>query len=194
VIREECTNCDRSHAPGQRYCLVCKAEYMREWRKSHPISPEQRKRRQARSTASIATRRGKLKAPPLCELCGAVPPQERHHEDYDRPLDVRWFCRKCHVRLTKEREAERKRADVSRETLPNNLCSSTGKTRHERLRQQPSSHRSWNCKAAPHHSFGGGSDRSPGPSLSARRRRGQELLGLRLAEASLRVPGQLPGG
>jgi hypothetical protein len=41
-------------------------------------------------------------------------------------LDVRWFCRKCHVRLTKERAAERKRANVSRGTLPNQVCSSQG--------------------------------------------------------------------
>ncbi|TIL43651.1 hypothetical protein [Mesorhizobium sp.] len=30
-----------------------------------------------------------------CEECGALD-AEAHHPDYDRPMDVRWFCRRHH--------------------------------------------------------------------------------------------------
>lgn len=30
-----------------------------------------------------------------CEMCGAEK-AHAHHDDYERPLDVRWLCRRCH--------------------------------------------------------------------------------------------------
>jgi len=33
-----------------------------------------------------------------CEICGH-PQAHAHHDDYSKPLDVRWLCRKHHVRL-----------------------------------------------------------------------------------------------
>lgn len=32
----------------------------------------------------------------LCEVCGS-PDTQAHHDDYSRPLDVRWLCRVHHV-------------------------------------------------------------------------------------------------
>ena len=34
-----------------------------------------------------------------CELCGSTEDLMRHHEDYNRPLDVMILCRTCHMRL-----------------------------------------------------------------------------------------------
>ncbi len=45
------------------------------------------------ATAS-ALRRGLIQRKP-CEVCGAKK-AEAHHPDYDRPLLVRWLCRKHH--------------------------------------------------------------------------------------------------
>ena len=73
------------------------AAYMREWRKTHPMTEEQRVKDRARSYANVYLRRGKLKKRP-CEFCGS-PESQMHHEDYSRPLWVHWFCRTCHLIL-----------------------------------------------------------------------------------------------
>lgn len=70
---------------------------MREWRKTHRLDSDQRRRANARSYASVYVRRGLLVKLP-CENCGDNHVQ-MHHDDYDRPLDVRWLCRPCHLAL-----------------------------------------------------------------------------------------------
>lgn len=93
--------CSKCGGPNERrthgYCLACHAAYMREWRKTHPLTREQKRKDSSRSYANVYKRRGKL-VPQPCEACGTVA-EEMHHEDYDRPLDVRWFCRPCHIDL-----------------------------------------------------------------------------------------------
>src|SRR6187401_588540 len=48
----------------------------------------------ARSAVGNAIRDGRLAQKP-CEMCGEAKSQA-HHENYARPLDVRWMCFKCH--------------------------------------------------------------------------------------------------
>jgi len=55
---------------------------------------EKKKRRDARSIANHAIRDGKLFRK-SCESCGREDAQ-MHHHDYDKPLDIKWLCRKCH--------------------------------------------------------------------------------------------------
>jgi ribosomal protein S27AE len=59
------------------------------------LSPEQRRKDNARSYANVYLKRGKIVRGP-CERCGGSP-AEMHHDDYGRPLDVRWLCRRCHL-------------------------------------------------------------------------------------------------
>lgn len=50
----------------------------------------------AHSAVSNALRDGKLVRPRECESCGREAGLHGHHDDYARPLDVRWLCAACH--------------------------------------------------------------------------------------------------
>jgi hypothetical protein len=52
---------------------------------------------QARSRIAMAIANGTLVRQP-CEVCGKSP-GEAHHDDYEKPMDVRWLCRKHHMSL-----------------------------------------------------------------------------------------------
>ena len=49
----------------------------------------------ARRLVYWAVRRGNLQRQP-CEVCGA-PEVHAHHEDYSKPLEVRWLCSAHHL-------------------------------------------------------------------------------------------------
>lgn len=66
-------------------------ERKKQWRKG---LDEQRRR--AITAVTNAKFRGKL-IPQPCEVCGTVERIEAHHDDYSKPLDVRWLCRKHHM-------------------------------------------------------------------------------------------------
>lgn len=92
----KCSRCKlENFRAGSRYCRECHAAYQRKSRK--PPTGEQRVRDIARSYAGVYKRRGKL-TPEPCEACGFSDVQ-MHHDDYARPLAVRWLCRECHQRL-----------------------------------------------------------------------------------------------
>jgi hypothetical protein len=60
----------------------------------------------AHKLTAKAIRNGILKRQP-CEVCGD-PISEGHHDDYDKPLDIRWLCTKHHG------EAHGKKGDEKR--------------------------------------------------------------------------------
>lgn len=97
-----CSKCGKRHSRGRggknpypaSYCAACHAEYTKAKRKSwDSLNPEQKRRSNARAYANVYLRRGKLKRLP-CEVCGAW--AQMHHDDYSKPLEVRWLCRRHH--------------------------------------------------------------------------------------------------
>lgn len=86
------------------------------WRRANP------ERYRAHVSVQAALSSGAIEKGP-CEVCGSTI-VDGHHDDYSKPLAIRWLCRKHHVQLhaQQRRETEMKRSmkrerNVS-ETLP----------------------------------------------------------------------------
>jgi len=77
------------------YCLDCKRAAEREWRRTHPLSDEQKVRARTRAIARYLRAQGRLNPEP-CLLCGAAETQ-MHHPDYNNPYRVEWLCMPCHI-------------------------------------------------------------------------------------------------
>jgi transposase-like protein len=66
---------------------------------------------------NAAIRIGLLKRPTACQKCSATRAYkdgrksiQAHHDDYNKPLEVRWLCAKCHSRWhSKNKAIERSR-------------------------------------------------------------------------------------
>lgn len=95
----ECVSCGgpfwyRPSQVGQRFCsAACANKSKRKGNRAEKM--------RARLAANNALRDGKIDRMP-CASCGLYG-EEMHHEDYAKPLDVIWYCRKCHTRLHVQR-------------------------------------------------------------------------------------------
>lgn len=97
---------DRTRKDGlQSQCRRCCREKTRAHYRRNATSVRAATARHARTNAiqreahlevQRAVRHGEV-VPGPCEACGAER-AEAHHDDYAKPLDVRWLCRSCHVR------------------------------------------------------------------------------------------------
>lgn len=88
-----------------------RADYNRQYK----AIPENRVKIRAREAVQNALRYGKMARQP-CEVCGAEK-THGHHDDYSKPLDVRWLCHSCHA-------AEHQGRSAARSALPaRTLCS-----------------------------------------------------------------------
>jgi hypothetical protein len=102
---KECTkidvrNCYRSSKVERakyeraRYQRPERRAYVQGMLKLHNVRHPDRYK--ARSMVKRAVRNGRLIKSP-CAYCGALEVQA-HHDDYSRPLDIKWVCFACHRR------------------------------------------------------------------------------------------------
>jgi len=91
---------------GRDYHLAYEAKYYQrpevkkrraELARQYASSPALRHKHEARWKARRAIASGALLRRP-CEVCGAEK-VDAHHDDYSKPLDVRWLCRPHHLEL-----------------------------------------------------------------------------------------------
>ena len=104
--KDTCSNCGNKvedSRNGQRYCKFCHAENMRKNRPKHfELTELQRKKANCRSYLNVYIKRGKILKMP-CSICGDIN-SEAHHDDYDKPLDIIWYCRKHHLEHHKNKD------------------------------------------------------------------------------------------
>lgn len=98
IMKEYC-KCGKPNRKNYYSCAACHAASCLRYAKLHPLSPEARRKSNARSYSYWLLRRGKLAKKP-CEVCGEVQVQ-MHHPDYNDRYRVRWLCKEHHHQLHK---------------------------------------------------------------------------------------------
>lgn len=112
------------HKKNSTYiCYPCKREYERLYRikraldgnpikcarisledqRKYESTPKRKKLAAVRIKLNYAVKIGKVTKSP-CVICGDEKSQG-HHEDYSKPLEVIWLCRKHHIERHKEIDA-----------------------------------------------------------------------------------------
>jgi hypothetical protein len=93
---------ERRRTPERR--KVCN-ESVKNWRKNNPEKfAESEKARRLKDRPKELARnyvykqisKGKLERPSTCERCFKECKPEAHHDDYTKPLLIKWLCKICH--------------------------------------------------------------------------------------------------
>lgn len=87
----------------QSQCKLCNREFRKQWMRNDPDRTHSYDKLRnntievnARAQLRNAVRNGTLVKPKTCSGCGKKKPVTGHHDDYAKPLKVRWVCRTCH--------------------------------------------------------------------------------------------------
>ena len=99
----------RQHASPTKYPtgedqLSARREWRRLYQRKYRQTKSIKERESVYSRVHEAIKAGRIVRQP-CEVCRTAP-AEAHHDDYSKPLDVRWLCRAHHAQHHAERRAQ----------------------------------------------------------------------------------------
>lgn len=115
ALRSDCRSCETAYIKSAEYRAKSKAKnakyraagLLRDRDQRHHASYQKRHPGYHKATNAVrrAERHSTLTRPKQCDECREEPPPMRdgrsaiqaHHDDYTKPLDVRWLCHACHV-------------------------------------------------------------------------------------------------
>lgn len=100
---------------GYYMCRGCNTQRVKKYRKSaqgmektktaiYRYMKNNPNKTEARVRVATALRHGELIRSALCLECSKEGMTDAHHDDYNKPLDVRWLCRSCHADTHREIE------------------------------------------------------------------------------------------
>lgn len=99
VLEVNCRSCSQwkleiEYAPSRLKCYapICRECDQEQRNKKHAEDP---RKRRAHAAVARAIKDGTLVKGP-CEKCGITETVSGHHDDYDKPLEVRWLCQEHH--------------------------------------------------------------------------------------------------
>lgn len=114
-----CSKCKKVNLSNNPYCNKCWTDYIRqyfflnnrhfdtnknrnpkkfnEYMKNYFKNPRNRQLKNIRNKVQYAVRIGKISKPKLCQYPNCTKAKlEMHHENYQKPLFVKWFCKHHH--------------------------------------------------------------------------------------------------
>jgi hypothetical protein len=91
-----CPTCGKQKKhPNGSYCITCSNMHSAKWKRENPRTGEELRKFKVRQFTRYCIRKGYIELLP-CSVCGTNEKVEAHHDDYDKPLEVRFLCRKHH--------------------------------------------------------------------------------------------------
>lgn len=105
----QCTKCKKFKLIGKfevrkdrpighySHCKTCRNKEQKKRRRGKIESNRNVRKRRAMNTANYAQKVGKLIKPSKCEGCNVKTNElNKHHDNYNKPLEVDWLCNDCH--------------------------------------------------------------------------------------------------
>lgn len=102
---------DQFHIRNFRFCSFCKKKLCLPRKRSCALcdkilTKDYFIKVKMRSLTQYHLRKRNIKKPLFCEYCNRINP-EGHHDNYNKPLNIRWLCKKHHVMLHVEERKEK---------------------------------------------------------------------------------------
>lgn len=90
--------CQRYYARNKEFFKERTRAYIRAYMRQYRKRPDVIAKDSARKDLGLAVARGDIEVPERCSRCLRARKLQAHHDDYSKPLVVRWLCIACHSR------------------------------------------------------------------------------------------------